>query len=60
MPFANGVAQNRKTGYTFSNKYDKNSSRLELKITYPKDVNPSPLVIFLDKLFDSSGTLYSK
>ena len=57
MPFHSGVAQNRKTGYTFSNKYDRDSSRLELRITYPGDVNLRDVSVFMEQLFDSPWTI---
>ena len=35
LPFTHGVAYNRKTGYTLTNKYDRESSQLEIRIAYP-------------------------
>ena len=55
LPFTSGVAQNRKTGYTLTNKYDRESSRLEIKITYPGNHHPLLIGACLDRLFDSSG-----
>jgi hypothetical protein len=55
LPFTAGVAQNRKTGYTVSNRYDRDISQLEIKITYPGDYHPLSIGTCLDHLFDSSG-----
>lgn len=57
LPFTAGVAQNRKTGYTVSNRYDQFTSRLEIKITYPGEYHPFSLSELLNRLFDSPGTV---
>ncbi len=61
FPFTAGVAQNRKTGYTVTNRYDRDTSQLEIKITYPGDHRPEELKhleSFLQRLFKSQ-TLYT-
>ena len=55
LPFTQGVAQNRKTGYTMTNRYDSDKSQLEIKITYPGDYHPLSIGACLDHLFESSG-----
>ena len=61
LPFTAGVTQNRKTGYTMTNRYDPDKSQLEIKITYPGDHRPEELThleSFLQCLFESN-TLYT-
>ena len=58
LPFTAGVTQNRKTGYTMSNRYDQNISQLEIKITYPGDSELRLIAVLLNQLFDSSGTIW--
>ena len=58
LPFTQGVAQNRNTSYVLTNKYDRDTSRLEIKITYPVILNvpfEASLVALLVRLFDSPG-----
>lgn len=57
LPFTAGVVQNRKTGYTMINRYDRDTSLLEIKITYPGDPCFRYTVMMLDRLFDSLGTI---
>lgn len=61
LPFHAGVTQNRKTGYTLSNRYDTATSQLTLVITYPGDANQGPsireILVCLNRMFDSNGTI---
>ena len=65
LPFTGGVTQNRKTGYILKNRYDRNSSQLEITITYAAILNRpfeseghiAALEVLLVGLFDSRGKL---
>ena len=57
LPFTAGVAQNRKTGYMMMNRYDRDNSQLEIKITYPgyhRLGELTQLESFLQRLFESN------
>jgi hypothetical protein len=56
IPYSQGMAQNRKTGYQMSSRYDRpipgfKVGRLTLVVTPPEDVPAEPVVSFLNKLF---------
>lgn len=61
LPFTWGVAHNKETGYRMSSRYDRETSRLEIKIVYPGEHKPKELRAvesFLQRLFESQ-TLYT-
>ena len=57
LPFTQGVARNKKTGYMVTNKFDQDTGRLTIKVTYPEALNPSHVGSLLDSLIGSRGTL---
>lgn len=61
MPFTNGVAQNRKTGYTFTSNYYTTTSQLVLRIAYPgpdEEVYLRLVNHFLNTITESNGMIY--
>lgn len=62
IPYSQGMAQNKKTGYRMSSRYDQPKpgfkvGRLTLVVTPPEHVPAEPVISFLNRLFSSQESM---
>jgi len=58
IPYSQGMAQNKKTGYRMSSRYDRPTpgfkvGRLTITVTTPEEVPEEPVISFLNRLFNT-------